>query len=210
MVGFQNNSVFGEAGQTQTGKSDLQESAGANHPCPQCNSAKLWKDGLRSPMFGDPIQRWLCRDCGYRFSDPEDVERAWNAFEHVERLESKTLKSDVGISSARQICVSETKNLVAEQETVLEVPQRTEVNLKGAIVDFLWQLKRKNYAEDTLSSYGYNLQELIELGVNLFDPQSFIDKMTELGDKKTNVRKYTLAKAYKCFLNYHKIEAQAA
>lgn len=158
-------------------------------------------------MFSDPIQRWLCRDCGYRFSDPEDVKRAWNAFEHVERLESKTLKSDVAISSARQICVSETKNLVAEQQK-LEVPQRTEVNLKGAIVDFLWQLKRKNYAEDTLSSYGYNLQELIELGVNLFDPQSFIDKMTELGDKKTNVRKYNLAKAYKCFLNYNKIEAK--
>jgi integrase len=98
--------------------------------------------------------------------------------------------------------------LVAEQKQTLEVPQRTEADLNGAVVDFLWNLKRQNYAEDTLNSYGYNLQELVTLGVNLFDPQSFIDKMTEIGNEKTNVRKYNLAKAYKCFLNFKKIEAK--
>jgi len=94
--------------------------------------------------------------------------------------------------------------LDAEQQT-LEVPQRTEADLKGAVVDFLWQLKRQNYSEDTITTYGYNVQALIDLGVNLFDPQSYIDKMATLA--KTNVRKYNLRKAYKCFLNLHKIEA---
>ena len=201
--------IFGtKAGQNNCKSEPSHDSAGTSPLCPKCDSKKLWRDGLRSPMFGEVIQRWLCRDCGHRFSDPQDVERAWKTFERAEMLETKTLKSGVDISSVRQICVSETKNLDAEQKTVLEVPQRTEVNLKGAIVDFLWQLKRKNYAEDTLNSYGYNLQALVELGVNLFDPQSFIDKITELGDKKTNIRKYNLAKAYKSFLNYHKIEAK--
>jgi integrase len=32
--------------------------------------------------------------------------------------------------------------------------------------------------------------------------------MSELGDKKTNIRKYNLAKAYKAFLNYMKIEVK--
>jgi integrase len=158
-------------------------------------------------MFGDPIQRWLCRDCGLRFSDAKDVEKSKEAFKQVEKMESKSLKSEDAIVSTRQICVTETKNLAAEQKQ-MEVPRRTEVDQKGAVIDFLWQLKRQNYSEDTLTSYGYNLQELIKLDVNLFDPQTFIDKMTGLGDKKTNVRKYNLAKAYKCFLNLHRIEAK--
>jgi integrase len=176
--------------------------------CPNCNSSKVWKDGLRNALFGDPIQRWLCRDCGHRFSDPAGVKNAKEAFQRVSTIESNTLKTPYDIVTSCQICVSETKNLVAEQKQTLEVPQRTEADLNGAVVDFLWNLKRQNYAEDTLNSYGYNLQELVTLGVNLFDPQSFIDKMTEIGNEKTNVRKYNLAKAYKCFLNFKKIEAK--
>ena len=41
--------------------------------CPECGSMKLWKDGLRYPRSNEGIatQRWLCRGCGYRFSQPE-------------------------------------------------------------------------------------------------------------------------------------------
>jgi integrase len=77
---------------------------------------------------------------------------------------------------------------------------------KGAIIDFLWQLKRENYSQDTINPYGYNLLALLDFGVNLFDPQTFIDKMAEL--PKTNIRKYNLRKAYKCFLNHRGIEAK--
>jgi len=35
--------------------------------CPQCGSQKTWKDGVRKTIFGD-VQRYLCRDCGFRFS----------------------------------------------------------------------------------------------------------------------------------------------
>ena len=38
--------------------------------CPQCDSRKIWKDGLRSSRSGGtPIQRYLCRLCGFRFSE---------------------------------------------------------------------------------------------------------------------------------------------
>jgi len=36
--------------------------------CPECSSKKIWKDGLRYLKDGSTIQRWLCRDCGFRFS----------------------------------------------------------------------------------------------------------------------------------------------
>ena len=38
-------------------------------PCPQCGSEIVFKDGWRYDT-ALPVQRYLCRDCGYRFSDP--------------------------------------------------------------------------------------------------------------------------------------------
>jgi len=39
--------------------------------CPECGSEKLWKDGLRYIGANEePVQRFLCRSCGYRFSQP--------------------------------------------------------------------------------------------------------------------------------------------
>jgi integrase len=88
----------------------------------------------------------------------------------------------------------------------MEVPRRNEVDLKGAIVEFLWQLKKENRSEDTITAYGYSLHALVNIGVNLFDPQSFLEKMP-LQTQWSDIRKYNIAKAYRCFLNMHQIEA---
>lgn len=37
--------------------------------CPECGSAKTWKDGLRYLSDGRSVQRYVCRLCGFRFSD---------------------------------------------------------------------------------------------------------------------------------------------
>ena len=37
--------------------------------CVQCGSKILYKDGLRYLSSGRSVQRWLCRNCGYRFSE---------------------------------------------------------------------------------------------------------------------------------------------
>jgi len=36
--------------------------------CPECGSQRVWKDGIRYVGEGQ-VQRFLCRSCGYRFSD---------------------------------------------------------------------------------------------------------------------------------------------
>ena len=51
--------------------------------CPQCGSNRIYRDGIRYLTNGENIQRWLCRDCGLRFSDAKDVERAKEAFEGI-------------------------------------------------------------------------------------------------------------------------------
>jgi integrase len=156
-------------------------------------------------MLQGNVQRWLCRNCGLRFSDLQDVQKAWSAFEHIERIDAKSLKRGGDKVTTRQICVTETKNLATEQKTI-EVPCRKEVDLKGAIVEFLWQLKKENRSEDTIKAYGYALKTLVNIGVNLYDPQSFLEKMPTQ-TQWSEIRKYNITKAYRCFLNEHKINA---
>jgi DNA-directed RNA polymerase subunit RPC12/RpoP len=38
--------------------------------CPECGSTRLNKDGMRYLKHGTSVQRYLCKDCGYRFSWP--------------------------------------------------------------------------------------------------------------------------------------------
>jgi integrase/predicted RNA-binding Zn-ribbon protein involved in translation (DUF1610 family) len=181
----------------------MSRSAGASPLCPQCGSKKLWRDGLRYSLFGDRIQRWLCRNCGFRFSDSDDVQRALSAFERVERVETKAVKGRGDKALECQICVKETKNLAAEQK---EVPRRSEVDIKGKIVEFMWRLKTEAYAEDTISGYGYVLKTLAKRGANLFNPESVkevIARQTAWGQ----ARKSNVIKAYACFLNKEGIQA---
>jgi integrase len=37
--------------------------------CPSCGGERIWKDGIRYVRRG-LVQRYLCRSCGYRFSEP--------------------------------------------------------------------------------------------------------------------------------------------
>jgi integrase len=157
-------------------------------------------------MFGEKIQRWSCRDCAFKFSDPLDVERAKKALQAIESIESMKLKSPDDIGSNCQICVEnnkETKNLVADQTTTLVIPQKREYDKqdqKGAVVEFLFYMQKENRAKDTYEPYCYSLEFLINNGADLFDPESVKTTLTDTLNLKTNARKYNLVKAYKAFM----------
>jgi len=198
------NHIFGKAS-SNSGKSGvLVASAGASPLCPHCGSDRLWRDGLRYSIFGDKIQRWLCRNCELRFSDPVDVQKSWSTFERVERVEAKPRKATGDIVSTRQICVTETKNLAAEQQQI-EVPRRSE-DINGKILEFLWQLKKEAYAEETITGYGYVLKTLAKRGANLFNPES-VKEVIARQNTWSQGRKYNVTKAYACFLNKTGIKA---
>jgi hypothetical protein len=58
---------------------------------PECGSTRLYKDGLRYLADGKTIQRWLCRNCGYRFS--ENRLNCCNKFQHVQKIHTLVLNS---------------------------------------------------------------------------------------------------------------------
>jgi ribosomal protein L37AE/L43A len=219
-VGF--NSCKLESAQVSTGTSPL---------CPKCSSKKVWSNGVRYPMFGDRIQRWLCRECGTRFSDREDLKAAKKTVETVEMIETQSLKSKDNINSTCQICdeemskfsvnpTRETKNLVTELfQGKLKVPQKNTYDLKdlkGAVVNFVFYLQQNNKAAVTQTYYGYNLDFLVDHGANLFDPFSVKDVLQNklknpiTQKDKSLARKYTLLKAYRSFANAYDIDVKPA
>ena len=191
-------SIFGMKAGVNNCKSGPAGFAGASPQCPQCGSVKVWRDGLRYSILGDKIQRWLCRNCGLRFSDPEDIQKAWSTIEHVERIERQSLKSGGDIVVNRQICVTETKNLGPEQKSIQQVPERRE-EIKGKLVQFAWRLQKEGYAYETVRVNSSCLKALVNRGANLADPESVKETLAK-EQKWSPARKRNAINAYTLFL----------
>jgi len=159
--------------------------------CPQCGSEKTWRDGIRYSGFGQ-IQRYVCRRCGYRFSDPEALReiqakvqgiyrggkvsaesKSSGMSEHVQRILTKSLKSSPNIPLDRQICVTKTKgakNLAAAENQTQAAGISPKADVKGIIAKYLAYLEREGYAKDI--TYPKILHTLHKRGANLYNPES--------------------------------------
>ncbi len=156
--------------------------------CPTCGEKKIWRDGVRYTIFGNSIQRWLCRNCGYRFSDPNDSQNSLLDFEKIARNREMTLKTEADIIRSRQICVEETKNLdsITELKTVVEDREKSLQSVKRVghryqkkPVDpevralsevFQSWLQKEGYSKS--NAYSKSLLTLSRLGANLKDPET--------------------------------------
>ena len=125
--------------------------------CPECGSSRAWRDGFRNNGI-DMIQRWLCRDCGFRFSNPGLSHKKENQHTNTYR-----------------VCVSdsEAKNLVeVETTTRQETGQREATNDdKSSLFNFAWWQKKEGYAESTITSRVKLLKILTKRNANLLDPE---------------------------------------
>jgi integrase/transposase-like protein len=171
--------------------------------CPKCASKKLWRDGNTYSLLGDKIQRWLCRDCGLRFSDPKDLQTARKLMKQVETVgtvDTKILKSKTDKVVDRRIknSVEETKNLAAEQQD-FEVLRGNEAGeFKQKIFEYTVWLRSNGRSEATIFGRGKLLKRLVKRGANLYDPESVkttISKQTWGNGQKSNA-----VDAYSSFL----------
>jgi len=174
--------------------------------CPECGSQRNWKDGIRYTNYGE-IQRYICRDCGYRFS-----ETSWNGSDdpdYAQRVHREPLNTHPSLLCNRQICVTKTsgaKNLV-EVETRIEkwaagATKLSKAELKGKIVEYAWNLKRNGYAESTITTYSYLIRLLARRGGNLNDPDSVKDVIA-MQEQWSRGRKGNAVKAYSLYLKMH-------
>ena len=152
--------------------------------CPECNSQKTWKDGLRY-VQGEKVQRFLCRVCGYRFSE--------NNYKECQT------------TRGRQICALETKrvkNLVkVETRKETRLAGATQTDTKSLLFNYAWWMKKQGYAPSTITTRERLLRTLTKRGANLNDPESIKEAIAN--QKWCNKRKLNGADAYTAYLRMH-------
>jgi integrase len=162
--------------------------------CPRCGSSKLWKNGLRYFEEQDQmIQRWICRDCGYRFTErPLQKSHEWS------------INNPSALALKHQICaLKDAKNLEpqTENKTVAgESPQATttDSNVKGKLLKFSLWMQKEGLRETTIRGRIKLMQILCRRGAELYDPESI--KKTIAKQPWCEGRKANAVDAYSSFL----------
>jgi hypothetical protein len=130
--------------------------------CPECQSQRQYKDGVRKTSFGD-VQRYLCRDCGYRFSEK-------GVAKSLSMTSGRGSSCQIG-AIAQQIAHGQVRNLAAI-EPLREGPAgATEKSLdaKGKIVEYAWWLKKDGKADATIEGRVKLLTVLSKRGANFYE-----------------------------------------
>ena len=159
----------------EAGSKTIRKSAPAERPaqpprkCPECSSSRIWKDGLRY-MRGEigttTAQRYICRECGRRFSETASY-----------LPPNRGGYNRISGFSTRQVCVAlaeGSKNLVRVESRIKKraAGAAAQADIKGKLVEFLWHLKKQGYAEATVRTRLKLLKRLVRLGADIFDPES--------------------------------------
>jgi integrase len=161
--------------------------------CPNCMSQIFFnKNGIRYLKDGTAKQRWLCKKCGYRFS------------EHTSVRETNFLSNSAGAINSQnclntecQICALEAKNLTSATKTEVagESPQQ---DLKGKIVEFTFWMKKQGYKEATYLARTKLLKIMTRREANLYDPETV--KTTIAKQQWSEGRKANAVDAYSSWL----------
>ena len=160
--------------------------------CPSCHSVRFYRDGFRILCSGSKVQRYLCRDCGRRFSEKKQLQ------ETSERLLSKSgnlfLVNRVGAKF-------EAKNLIEQKpqnKTIAGTTTQNKAEDMGKIVEFGFWMFKQGYAETTIKSRIKRLKRLLKLGAN-FNNEDSIKEIIANQDWSVN-HKVNVVDAYDSLL----------
>ena len=135
--------------------------------CPQCKFTRLYRDGLRYLNYSGIVQRWLCRDCGYHFSEKRPLQNVLRG----------SINSRSNLPSTRQVCdclTEASKNLteVARQEQAQRESTLQKADIKGKIIEYVWWLQKEGYSRATIRGRAKLLTILAKRGADLYNPES--------------------------------------
>jgi integrase/DNA-directed RNA polymerase subunit M/transcription elongation factor TFIIS len=180
--------------------------------CPECGSERpFYKDGLRYLKDGSTVQRYLCRSCGYRFSDQKRPKIP------LQKIPRQSLNNGFAYTFKRQVCdetprrraLATQKGLavLAAVDPQMESPMREgtaatqTANVKGKIVEFIWNLKKNGYSPSTIKIYSIWLNALTKRGADLQNPESVKETVAQQ-EKWTSTSKANAIAAYKAFADF--------
>jgi len=171
--------------------------------CPQCGSANLYKDGLRYLSGGTGVQRWLCRNCGYRFTNHKNKARTGRKNPpsglnppFASYYSCQGNNDPDGRVPPRQ--KGATTLATVEKENEKRAAGATETNTMATLIlDYAWNVKKRGLAEQTIKQRVCRLKQLIKRGANLLDPDSVLTVLATSNWTDSNKRVFIVA--YKSF-----------
>ena len=151
----------------------------ASRECPNCHTKRNWKDGTRETTLGT-VQRFFCRECGFRFSEKSYKDSLFNGDSQLCAIfEAKKLDT-----------ATEIKTVAGESLTQLETDRK--------ILEHAWWLKKNGRSASTIEGRVKLLKTLVKRGVNLFDPETVKDVIAK--QTWSNGRKNNASDAYSAYL----------
>jgi integrase/predicted RNA-binding Zn-ribbon protein involved in translation (DUF1610 family) len=152
--------------------------------CPHCGSRVFWRDGFRQLKDGQRQQRYYCRLCGFRYSEPE-------ATAATSIRGSKSVGSEE--CNVSQPVQNEETGDIAKSHQVM--------SSKGKIINHGLWMRKQGYADSTISRRIRLLTTLAKRGAEMLDPESV---KTVLAKQNWAIKTKALAvDAYTGFLKMH-------
>jgi len=162
--------------------------------CPECGSARIWKDGFWKLNDGRKIQRYICRDCGRRFVDPSKTSKRKSSSNFYCRVGGWNYqpKNSASLRLRKKALVITGR---AESDSPPLPAKPTPQQIKEKIIQFSWWLHKEGYAKSTIISKTKLLEILAKRGANLFNPESVKEVIAKqnwsAGRKENAVDAYT-------------------
>jgi len=157
--------------------------------CPECGSRRLYRDGLRYLADGTSVQRWLCRDCGYRFTDPEQKRHRTN-FYNVTSETQKCCFCDTESDAHQKAILMEAEKAVEKREA--GTTEQTQTTVQGKIVEYLWHLQKNGYSTETIKFYDRVLR-MISQKANILDGEAVKEALAKMPISETTKCNYAYA-----------------
>lgn len=152
--------------------------------CPECGANRLYKDGLRYLADGSQTQRWLCRNCGFRFSEKSFKSCQTNSVSDAHGKDALVMEEAMGKLGGGGAGATQT----TQQQDV-----------KGKLVEFAFWMQKQGYREPTIRNRIIRLETLVRRGANLLDPES-VKEVIALQKTWSDGTKAIAVDAYTCFL----------
>jgi integrase/rubredoxin len=177
--------------------------------CPECGSERLYRDGIRNLTDGSSVQRWLCRNCGYRFTDPKHktAQKQWKNPPFCLNRPSNPSYYCQGNddpegrepSAPKAVQTLATVEKESEKRAAGAAEELSDAEVKGRIVEFAWWLKSEGRSELTITNSISKLRKLAEFS-SLLDPEKVKETLSNL--KWKNSTKMIAASVYTKFLEF--------
>ena len=164
--------------------------------CPQCGSDRLYKDGLRYLSDGSTVQRYLCRNCGYRFSWPTQKQKTTKD-KHLKREATINLRecSSRALALLEQSVEGAMSNIEQKSGSgpagATQPSQTSQADVKGKIVEYAFWLQKQGMV--SAKNRVAMVKRLADLGANLLDPESV---------KAVIAKQQTWSSSYKMLVTY--------